>query len=112
MALFGRYEFMLVSPDVVVFDYGNKTLTINPSSFISDNSGIWTMNTEAENELIDVINLQKDFSNLKGFVSDFPRRMSNMHPTNAAATEAVSHWHAEEEKMRKSRTSSYVGGSS
>lgn len=111
-AWLGQYEFINVSPAICTFDYGDKNLTLDANAFIADNSGIWTMNTEAENELIDIINLQKDFSNLKGFVSDFPRRMSNMHPPNAAATEGVSHWHAEQEKMRKARTSSYVGGGS
>lgn len=109
-SLFGRYEYIMVTPDSAEIVKEKKQIVIDPKVHIIADSTIWTISRFGVMDFIDELNVKADLENTKGFVSDFPRRLSNLDPNQAIRTEGISHIYAEEEKAKKNRVSSWVSG--
>lgn len=105
----GKFDKLLIDPKGIEIDYNNKRACIDPKLHLLDDSSIWSTATNKENMIINDMNMKADHENVKGFVSDFPRRLSNLHPNQAVNTEAVSHHFAEEEKAKKARIGQWAG---
>ena len=110
-SLIGIREHILLDPKVIKISEKEKIFRINPKAFIIEDSGVWALSTTKETELIDELNIKKDVENIKGFTSDFLRRLSNEQPTQAMITERLTLASDLEEKRRKNRISSWVKGS-
>jgi len=109
-AYFGfGFKYMVCDPQVVTVRPKQKTFEIHPQAHIINDSGIWTVAKRDALEFIDDMMLKSELENMKGFVADFPRRLSNLSPDQAKATEFKSHEADLEEKKRKSRVSSWSG---
>lgn len=85
----------------------NKTsdstdIVLNTNLRFRERGGTLILSRDAEKKLIDEINADADYENAKGFVSDFPRRLSNLHPTHAMSTDTLELEENLEEKKRKS----------
>lgn len=109
MSLFGRYKYLMINRKAIIIDQVKKRATIDPNSYLLNDSGIWTLSSETELKIIDELNIKKDVENVKGFTSDFLRRLSNESPNQAIYTERQTHEADLEERKRKSRISSWVG---
>ncbi len=62
---------------------------INKNVYFRERGGMMILSNKLEKEFIDEINADKDYENVKGFVSDFPRRLSNLHPAHASKTDTL-----------------------
>lgn len=110
MAFFGRYEILMIDPQVVTVDDKKKQLFINPRAHIIQDSGIWTLKNKKEIKLIDDYNVHLDLQNTKGFVTDFPRRLMSLDPRHSGIAD-VREIDAElKEKERQNKTKSWAGG--
>lgn len=56
---------------------------IEKDAYFRERGGILFLSKDAERKFIDEINADMDYENAKGFVSDFPRRLSNLDPGHA-----------------------------
>lgn len=108
-ALMGKHEIILVDPKAIKVDDKRQTVILDPKVHVINDSGVWSTATNKELKIVDDLNLKKDHENIKGYVSDMPRRLSNIDVNQAIRTEGISHVYAEEEKAKKSRISSWVG---
>lgn len=63
--------------------------TINNNILMRERGGVLIASKDGEKRFIDEINADLDYENAKGFVSDFPRRLSNLHPSQAMKTEQM-----------------------
>jgi hypothetical protein len=107
--LLKKHENILLDPKAFVLDRNKKHLILDPKAYIIDDSSVWSLATKKELKIVDDLNLKKDHENVRGFVSDFPRRLSNLDPNQAIGTEKTSHIYAEEEKAKKNRVSQWAG---
>lgn len=97
---------LIIDQKNLIGGFDTKTDT---TDFVLDSSlrfrergGTLILSREAEKKLVDEINADADYENAKGFVSDFPRRLSNLHPSHAIATDSLELEEHLEEKKRKS----------
>lgn len=107
--LFKKYAKLLIDPKGISIDRKNKQIIIDPKVHLIMDSGVWTIATNKELKIVDDLNLKLDHENVKGFVSDFPRRLSNLDPGQSIKTEQISHIYAEEEKAKKARIGHWAG---
>ncbi len=107
-AFIGRWEYMNIKPDVVTTN--KQEMIIDPNFYIFNDSGIWTLSKSDNKEFMDEINLQKDHENVKGFVSDFPRRLSTLRPDQAMFTDRQELDHNLEMQKERSKISRWVKG--
>jgi hypothetical protein len=77
-------------------------IAIPQNAFFRERGGVLFLSKDAHKRLIDEINADADYENAKGFVSDFPRRLSNLHPAHAASTDTLELEEHLEEKKRRS----------
>lgn len=87
-----------------------NTVAIPSSAFFRERGGILFLSTDAGKQFIDEINADADYENAKGFVSDFPRRLSNLHPGHAAVADSMELEEQLEEKKRGSFISKFKRG--
>ena len=105
--LLGKYEHIICDPQTIII--GNKDIVLDPKAFMIDDSGVWVVSRDRELKFIDDLNVKKDVENIKGFTSDFLRRLSTQAPSQAMITEKMTHEADLEEKKRKNRLASYTG---
>jgi len=89
---FGRKRIVVDDTNIMKnFNDINKEIhyVINNNIFFRERGGILIISRDAEKMFIDEINADLDYENAKGFVSDFPRRLSNLHPAHASATDSM-----------------------
>lgn len=69
----------------------NKQVNIilGKETYYRERGGLLILSKEAEKDFIDEINADADYENAKGFISDFPRRLSNLHPSHAMQTDTM-----------------------
>lgn len=80
------------------------TLCIPDNVILRERGGVLFVSKNVIRTFIDDINSDKDFENTKGFVSDFPRRLSNLHPAHAAGSDKLElQSELEEKKEEKKR---------
>lgn len=106
---FGRGRQRIIVDETVLQEGEEKiarkrynTISIPSNAFFRERGGILFLSKDAEKQFIDEINADADYENAKGFVSDFPRRLSNLHPAHAANTDTLELEENLEEKKRKS----------
>lgn len=108
MAFFGRYEILMLDPQIVTIDDKKRQLFVNPRAHLIQDSGIWTIKNKKEIKLIDDYNVHVDLQNTKGFVTDFPRRLMSLSPNHSGIAD-IREIDAElKEKERKNKTSEWV----
>jgi hypothetical protein len=115
LALLGfGHNRLLVDAESIqsTFDMKEKygRYTIGRECYFRERGGLLFLSRETEKRFIDEINADKDYENAKGFVSDFPRRLSNLHPAHAAGTDTLELQQALEEKKKVSDRKRWVGG--
>jgi len=108
MAQLGRKKHLLLSPEVITVD--NDIMIIDPKAFLINDSGIWIYSNKRNISIVDDLNLKKDLENYKGFMSDMPRRLSNIHPSQAIYTERQELDANLQEQSKKNRISRWVSG--
>lgn len=108
MAQIGRYKHAVIDPDVITKK--EKELIIDPKAALHEDSGVWTLERKDHQSFINDLNLKKDLENAAGFVSDFPRRLSNLHPQQAIQTERQQLDADLQEKAKQNRISNWVKG--
>lgn len=106
---FGRGRQRIIVDETVLQEGEEKiarkrfnTISIPSNAFFRERGGILFLSKDAEKQFIDEINADADYENAKGFVSDFPRRLSNLHPAHAANTDTLELEEQLEEKKRRS----------
>lgn len=72
------------------------------TSHYRESAGVLILSRESCKSFIDSINSDMDVQNSLGFLSDFPRRLSNLHPAHAASTDTMELESDIEEKHKKS----------
>ncbi len=107
-SVIGRWEHMNVQPDIVTTN--KRELIIDPNYYIYSDSGIWTLSKKANRDYIEEINFEQDYENVKGFVSDFPRRLSTLRPDQAMFTDRQELDHNLEMAKERSKISRWVKG--
>ena len=107
--LLGKYEHIVLDPVVMSFDKTRRRIYINPKAYIIHDSGVWTLSTFKDTGWVDELNLKADIENVKGFTSDFLRRLSNEAPLQAMATEKMQHQSELDEKAKASRVKRWEG---
>lgn len=86
--LFGYgLRHVLCEPNVLHKENRNKNLVIDHHAFFQDIAGIWCQTKKGIIDFLEGLMNFKDYENVKGFVSDFPRRLSNLSPAQAIHTE-------------------------
>jgi hypothetical protein len=75
---------------------------IDKDAFFRERGGMLILSRDPERVFIDEINSDKDYENAKGFVPDFPRRLSNLHPSHAIHTDTLEVEQQLEEKSKRS----------
>lgn len=79
-----------------------RTLAIPTNAFFRENAGILYVSKKGAKKFVDQINSDLDLQNSLGYVSDFPRRLSNLHPSHAMQTDTMETEQALEEKSKRS----------
>lgn len=89
---FGRQR-IFVDDQHIKGAFNDKTKSIdyviNKNIRFKERGGVLILSSRDESKVIDEINSDQDYENLKGFVSDFPRRASNIHPAHAMKTDTL-----------------------
>jgi len=87
-----------------VFDDKDKEtqFIINDRIYFRERGGLLILSGTSEQHFIDEINTDADYENAKGFVSDFPRRLSNLNPSHAIHTDTLETEQLLEEKSKRS----------
>ncbi len=86
-AMMGKWEYIVIEKDSL--KEHQKKVVIDPLVSVVEDSGVWTRSRKDENIFIDNINLRNDVENVKGFASDFPRRLSNLDPSHAMSGDTL-----------------------
>lgn len=107
-SLLGKFEYFVADPKVLTINHKDKHIIVNPYAFVVEDSGVWTLSTNKESGLIDDLNVKVDLENIKGFSSDFLRRLSNEHPAQALYTERQQHGAELEEKARLGKVGRWI----
>ncbi len=107
-SIVGKWEHMNVQSDIVTTN--KKELIIDPNYYIYNDSGIWTLSKKPNRDYIEEINFEQDYENVKGFVSDFPRRLSTLRPDQAMFTDRQELDHDLEMRKERSKISKWVKG--
>ena len=106
--LLNRYEHLIVSPFAISFS--DRYINIDPKAFLIDDSGVWILSDDKELKFIDDLNTHRDILNIKGFSSDFLRRLSTQSPLQAIALEKMTHESDLKEKERQARVKQWSSG--
>lgn len=80
-------KHILCEPDVLHKEVNNKNLVIDHHAFFTEIAGVWCQSKKSVITFVEQILGEKDWENHKGYVSDFPRRLSNLDPRQAMMTE-------------------------
>lgn len=83
---FGKNRIVVDDQNIErVFDDDKKAVDyiINNNIYFRERGGLMILSGKAQARFVDEINADADYENAKGFVSDFPRRLSNLHPSHA-----------------------------
>ncbi len=83
---------------------------IEKDAYFRERGGILFLSKDVERKFIDEINADMDYENAKGFVSDFPRRLSNLHPAHAVHGDTLETEQALEEKTKSGFLSRFKRG--
>jgi hypothetical protein len=89
---FGKQRIVVDDKNIKsVFNDKTKAIDyiINKDIKFRERGGLMILSAKAETRFIDEINADRDYENTKGFVSDFPRRLSNLHPAHAMGTDSM-----------------------
>ncbi len=101
-AIFGKWEHIIIEKDSL--KNNDKHVIIDPLVSIVEDSGVWTRSRQDENIFIDNVNLRNDVENVKGFASDFPRRLSNLDPHHSMVGDTLeTHAGLEDRSKEKKR---------
>ncbi len=89
---FGKQK-ILVDKDSILSNYDSDKkqieYVIDRDAYFRERGGVLLLSRDPERVFIDEINADKDYENAKGFVSDFPRRLSNLHPSHAVTGDTM-----------------------
>lgn len=89
---FGKNRILVDSDSVPeTWDEDKKEVkyVIDKHCFFRERGGIMFLSKDIHKKFIDEINADADYENAKGFVSDFPRRLSNLSPAHAMKTDTM-----------------------
>jgi len=107
MAMLGKHKHIILDPDAV--EINQTDFIIDPSIMLSRDSGIWTTSTQKERTLINDINLQKNYEEVLGQSSDFSRKLSNLHPSQAIFTERQDLAASLEDRSKQAKIKQWTG---
>ncbi len=106
----GKYEHFICDPKVITISHKDKAINISPAAFIVEDSGVWIVGTNKESKFINDLNLMAEINNIKGFTTDYLRRLSEQAPTQSMVTQRMATQAQLEEEAKQNRVSSWVGG--
>ncbi len=110
---FGRHRLLLDETGIKEEwnrDKKEVRYIIEKDAYFRERGGILFLSKDVERKFIDEINADMDYENAKGFVSDFPRRLSNLHPAHAVHGDTLETEQALEEKTKSGFLSRFKKG--
>jgi len=110
---FGRHRLLVDDTGITEewnADKKQVRYIIEKDAYFRERGGILFLSKDAERQFIDEINADMDYENAKGFVSDFPRRLSNLHPAHAIQGDTLETEQALQEKTKAGFLSRFKKG--
>lgn len=105
--LLGKYEKILLEPTMA--DITTSSIIIDPSVYFTYDAGVWNPRRNTTRDFIEEVTQEKDSMNIKGFVSDQPRRLASLEVRHAANIDRLETEAKLAEEARRSKTSSALG---
>jgi len=100
----GLYKTMITKPEFL--EARNTEIIIHPNAYFRMDSGVWNLTKKDTADFIEEVNTFADMQNLKGFVSDQPRRIANLDVRHSLAMDRLETEAGIEEEAKKKKLSS------
>lgn len=108
------YVRLMANRDSINISYDERTkkgrYTIGRDSYFRERGGLLFLSRETGKKFLDEINADRDYENAKGILSDVPRRLSNLNPSQAMFTERMELEELLKARAKQRQKETWAGG--